>query len=318
MFDDDTIDDERQRVEGVVVADPFNFHAWERLGHLWRRRGDLERTMDCYRMALHTGPPHMASLFINIAGVLDQLNFVEDALDVMHALLDRESIDTFEAEANFPLAYIMAAQLHLRMANFDQAQSLLEAALELQPAFQPAVEGLHQEVIFRRGTARGDVSTAGTADAASRKMSNTIANAIGKILGWVPGGSLLVVAFNDLSDSYPRGSLFLLKLLNALPCIIAGGLTWLMKNEGSLYAWVRLPVVDTSLLLPLWLPAILLFLLSSVCTEYNFVDCLALLLVGHLLTTLNDRKHVNGDNSSESCYRGDSSQQRQRRRRKLS
>jgi hypothetical protein len=42
--------------------------------------GDVERTVDCYRRALEIGPPDRPSLYINLAGVLDQMDFVHDAL----------------------------------------------------------------------------------------------------------------------------------------------------------------------------------------------------------------------------------------------
>lgn len=44
--------------------------------------GDVERTIDCYRRALEIGPAEKPSLYINLAGVLDQMNFIRDAMQV--------------------------------------------------------------------------------------------------------------------------------------------------------------------------------------------------------------------------------------------
>ena len=38
--------------------------------------------MDCYRRALEIAPYEKSSFYINIAGLLDQMNYIQDALEV--------------------------------------------------------------------------------------------------------------------------------------------------------------------------------------------------------------------------------------------
>lgn len=44
--------------------------------------GDVQRAMDCYRRAFEIAAFEKSSLFVSIAGLLDQMNYVQDALKV--------------------------------------------------------------------------------------------------------------------------------------------------------------------------------------------------------------------------------------------
>lgn len=44
--------------------------------------GNVHRAMDCYRRALELAPQEKSSFYINLAGLLDQMNFAQDALEV--------------------------------------------------------------------------------------------------------------------------------------------------------------------------------------------------------------------------------------------
>jgi len=87
-----------------------------------------------------------SSLHINLAGLLDQMDFVDDALVVLHALLDGGEVDSMEVENNFAVAYMMVSQLELRAKRLDRAESALSAALQLRPRLGSAVAGVQREL----------------------------------------------------------------------------------------------------------------------------------------------------------------------------
>lgn len=130
-----------------------DFEAWELLGHVWRHYGNVPRTIDCYRKALvlascsssssHNGADAsksrggatgsgfgghgneddrvravLSSVHINLAGLLDQMDFVGDALVVLHALLDGDDVATFEMENNFAVMAKMMKPLSLLLCFF--------------------------------------------------------------------------------------------------------------------------------------------------------------------------------------------------------
>lgn len=99
----ETVAKERTRIEELLQDDPDNAENWENLGHVWRVcfiisfhieflvivthvllqvYGSVRRAMDCYRRALEISPYDKSSFYINIAGLLDQMNYVQDALTV--------------------------------------------------------------------------------------------------------------------------------------------------------------------------------------------------------------------------------------------
>ncbi len=47
-----------------------------------------------------------SSLHINLAGLLDQMNYVADALVVLQAFLDATDVTTYEAENNFAVRHL--------------------------------------------------------------------------------------------------------------------------------------------------------------------------------------------------------------------
>jgi|MDTG01.4.fsa_nt_gb hypothetical protein len=91
-----------------------------------------------------------SSLHINLAGLLDQMDFVHDALVILHAFLDASDITSYEAENNFAVGYMMVAQLELRAKRIGTAEAALAASLQLQPRLRPAVMGVQQELWQRK------------------------------------------------------------------------------------------------------------------------------------------------------------------------
>ena len=144
------VEEVRASLEQRLASDESDYESWEQLGHVWRHYGHVPRTMDCYRKALSALPPDAhavrSSLHINLAGLLDQMNYVQDALVVLHAFLDKDDVMTYEAENNFAVGYMMVAQLELRAKRLDAAEQSLAASLQLQPRLRPAVLGVQKEL----------------------------------------------------------------------------------------------------------------------------------------------------------------------------
>jgi len=92
----------------------------------------VQRAMDCYRRALEISPYDKSSFYINIAGLLDQMNHVQDALEVLDVMMTSFDAFTTEAESNLALGYVMASQLYVRNrspGNLTLASEMIDAAL---------------------------------------------------------------------------------------------------------------------------------------------------------------------------------------------
>ena len=102
------VEEVRASLEERLFEDEADYESWEQLGHVWRHYGNVPRTMDCYRKALSVLPQDAhavrSSLHINLAGLLDQMNYVGDALVVLHTFLDNYDVTTYEAENNFAVS----------------------------------------------------------------------------------------------------------------------------------------------------------------------------------------------------------------------
>jgi tetratricopeptide (TPR) repeat protein len=170
------VEEVRTSLEERLGEDDRDFEAWEQLGHVWRHYGNVPRTIDCYRKALSVLPldAHAvrSSLHINLAGLLDQMNFVSDALVVLHTFLDAHDVTTYEAENNFAVGYMMVSQLELRAKRLDAAEHSLAASLQLQPRLRPAVMGVQKELKHWRKVGGSSSSGGGSGGSGSSSPSS--------------------------------------------------------------------------------------------------------------------------------------------------
>jgi tetratricopeptide (TPR) repeat protein len=311
----------RASLEDRLGDDDADFEAWEQLGHVWRHYGHVPRTMDCYRKALSVLPADAhavrSSLHINLAGLLDQMNFVADALVVLHAFLDQSDVTTYEAENNFAVGYMMVSQLELRAKRLDAAEHSLAASLQLQPRLRPAVMGVQKELSqWRKLGASPNAPPPSAKDPSAKDPSAKDPWALAKLaalclhgldaleaaalqlaaklagrplLQPLAVGRRLVNASRAVAALAPRAFAVGRKLGNALPCVVSG-VTCRAIAELGWRASLRVgPVApkrshraySVSLALPL-----LLGHTYSLLTDFMIVDCLVLLFVGGLLFPL--------------------------------
>ena len=178
-----------------------------------------------------------SSLHINLAGLLDQLNYVNDALVVLHAFLDATDVTNYEAENNFAVGYMMVAQLELRAKRIDTAEAALAASLQLQPRLRPAVMGVQQELWERKKKGDGDGSSMGSSfsydfDDVSFALSGGGSGSGGgggggsssKSQSWLGGGDL-----NGSVVSADKDPWLLLRLLGLFLRLVDIGVLWLTR-----------------------------------------------------------------------------------------
>ena len=67
-----------------------------------------------------------SSVHVNLAGLLEQMEYLEDSLSVMHGVLDAQDLMHNEATSNIAIGYMMVAQLELRLQRLDDAEAALK------------------------------------------------------------------------------------------------------------------------------------------------------------------------------------------------
>mmetsp|Transcript_16012 Transcript_16012/g.26853 ORF Transcript_16012/g.26853 Transcript_16012/m.26853 type:complete len:261 (-) Transcript_16012:184-966(-) len=236
--------------------------------------------MDCYRRALEISPYDKSSFYINIAGLLDQMNHVQDALEVLDVMMTSFDAFTTEAESNLALGYVMASQLYVRNrspGNLTLASEMIDAALSLHPQFFSAIYGLRQEIHYKNYSFGGPPwLLGGTGSWGHLKNPWLFSDLVCAVSGWF-GVSPLTEHIKVTARLWPLTSLFFRKCFNASPALVAGVLTRFVVLHGG-----YLPLLGSSRL-PVLLP-LSVCLHLSLATEYFLVDCLLLLLVGVLVT----------------------------------
>jgi len=259
----------RQELEQRLQVWSEDPEAWEQLGHVWRHYGNVPRTIDCYRKALIlTGMhPHQmqqaaqhiqSSVLVSIAGVLGQMNFIEDALVVLDVFLDAEDITTIGIESNQAVGYMMAAQYYMRLGDTPGAAAALDAATLIQPKLKSVVAGVDQDTWQAGHVASGSWGTvlsswdnpqhAGSAPgswitqqdpwlalriaAVGLGAMDFVEDAVARMLQYLLGlqrglpplhlGEATYTYILAFAEAAPRTTAMLRKAFNAMPCVLSG------------------------------------------------------------------------------------------------
>jgi len=270
---------ERIRIELKLANDPTDAESWEILGHIWRVYGHVHRSMDCYRRALQISPLVKTSFYVNIAGLLDQMNYVQDALEVLNVMMN--SFDPFilESESNLGLGYVMAASLHIRnrnKGNLSLASAMLDASIELHPQFYSAVLGLRQEIHYMNNSLGGPPWLFGGSGAwIHLKNPFLITDMVAWACGWLRL-HYFIAFVEDASLAWPRLFLYMRKCLNAFPTVLVGLLMRYAMIHGA-----YMPIFGLSV--PLFIPMSLCIHLT-LSTEYLLTDCVLLIFTGWMVS----------------------------------
>ncbi|CAG0912537.1 unnamed protein product [Notodromas monacha] len=117
---------------------PRTEQLYNQLGNYWRIRGDAIKTIECFRKAL-TIAPNSAEVLINLARVLLNLQYKEDAL-----FLAKRSLEVHPPHLNPWLIHFTLGEIFKEFGYHQEAALHLKHCLELKPTWTPAVEVLRE------------------------------------------------------------------------------------------------------------------------------------------------------------------------------
>lgn len=102
------------------------------IGNYLRMRGNTYHAIECFRKALHISPNN-ADILLNLARVLFNLKYLDDAV-----LLTRKSLEMQPADHNCWLQHFTLGEILKVRGEKKEAAIHFQSALELNPSFQPA------------------------------------------------------------------------------------------------------------------------------------------------------------------------------------
>lgn len=108
------------------------------VGNFWRVKGSTSLAVECFRKALIINPHH-PDVLLNLARVLFNLGYKEDAL-----LLAGQSLDHKNSDQNTWLQHFTLGEIHQSLSRSEEAGHHFRHVLDLNPNFQPAERHLHQ------------------------------------------------------------------------------------------------------------------------------------------------------------------------------
>ncbi|XP_066995577.1 uncharacterized protein [Anabrus simplex] len=115
---------------------PKSVQLYNQIGNFWRIKGDAEKSIECFRRALAVSP-HNAEVLLNLARVLFNLQYLDDAI-----YLTRRSLEVQPPDKNAWQQYFTLGEIFKAYGHYQEASLHLRHALELKPEFEPAVTAL--------------------------------------------------------------------------------------------------------------------------------------------------------------------------------
>lgn len=115
---------------------PKSVQLYNQLGNFWRIKGDARRSIECFRRALAVSP-HNAEVLLNLARVLFNLQYLDDAI-----YLTRRSLEVQPPDRNAWQQYLTLGEIFKAYGHYQEAALHLRHALELRPALEPALQAL--------------------------------------------------------------------------------------------------------------------------------------------------------------------------------
>uniref|UniRef100_A0A182M3E6 Uncharacterized protein n=1 Tax=Anopheles culicifacies TaxID=139723 RepID=A0A182M3E6_9DIPT len=104
---------------------------YNQIGNFWRIKGDARHSIECFRGALAMAPTN-AEVLLNLARVLFNLQYLDDAIHLTRRSLDVQPRDRSAWRQYFTLGEIFKAYGH-----FQESVNHLRQALELYPQYEP-------------------------------------------------------------------------------------------------------------------------------------------------------------------------------------
>lgn len=119
---------------------------YNQIGNFWRIKGDAEKAIECFRRALAVSP-HNAEVLLNLARVLFNLQYLDDAIYLTRRSLEVHPPDKDAWQQYFTLGEILKAYGH-----YQEASIHLKHTLQLKPGFEPAENALREIQNVPKGT----------------------------------------------------------------------------------------------------------------------------------------------------------------------
>ena len=121
-----------------LLQKPKSAQVYNQIGNFWRIKGNTQLSIECFRRALSISPDH-ADVLLNLARVLFNLQYLDDAI-----MLTRRSLHMQSADQNSWLQHYTLGEILKAYGHYQEAQLHFRHALELNPGFGPAIAHLRE------------------------------------------------------------------------------------------------------------------------------------------------------------------------------
>ncbi|XP_063704656.1 uncharacterized protein LOC134834059 [Culicoides brevitarsis] len=123
-FDIDALE---RRLKKAKREKPKSVQLYNKIGNFWRIKGDVRQSIECFRRALAVSPTN-AEVLLNLARVLFNLQFLDDAI-----YLTRRSLEVQPPDKSPWKQYLTLGEIFKAYGHFQESQTHLRTALELMP-----------------------------------------------------------------------------------------------------------------------------------------------------------------------------------------
>lgn len=132
-FDVDALE---RKLKKAKREKPKSVQLYNQIGNFWRIKGDSQKSIECFRRALAVSP-HNAEVLLNLARVLLNLQYLDDAI-----YLTRRSLEVQPPDKNAWQQYYTLGEIFKAYGHYQEASLHLRHSLELKPEFEPAIAAL--------------------------------------------------------------------------------------------------------------------------------------------------------------------------------
>lgn len=132
-FDIDALE---RRLKKAKREKPKSVQLYNQIGNFWRIKGDAKQSIECFRRALAVSPAD-AEVLLNLARVLFNLQYLDDAIH-----LTRRSLDVQPPDRNAWQQYLTLGQIFKAYGHFQESILHLRHAHELFPQHEPIKQAL--------------------------------------------------------------------------------------------------------------------------------------------------------------------------------
>jgi tetratricopeptide (TPR) repeat protein len=130
------IDAIERRLKKSKREKPKSVELYNQIGNFWRIKGDTQKSIECFRRALAVSPNN-ADILLNLARVLFNLQYLDDAI-----FLTRRSLEVQPPDQNAWLQHFQLGEILKAYCHYQEAALHLRHVLELKPNYAPAIAAL--------------------------------------------------------------------------------------------------------------------------------------------------------------------------------